>query len=133
MTLPFLFQNYQLLLICLTVSSRKDLSIAPCFIGGFHFICRALAEVRFYNDGRVCYLQCLLSIESRESFLKYKMYGGYVVSDFACPNNRCWQVMCSLFPTPRPPHCGTFFLTYRLIVHILNGNHFISESTLWQK
>jgi len=27
--------NLQLLLICLTVSSKKDLSIAPCFIGVF--------------------------------------------------------------------------------------------------
>jgi len=30
-------EKYQLLLICLTLSSRKDLSIAPCFIGGFSF------------------------------------------------------------------------------------------------
>ena len=34
-------EKFQWLLICLTLSSRKDLSIAPCFIGGFHFICRA--------------------------------------------------------------------------------------------
>ena len=32
-----LFDNSRCLLICLTVSSRKDLSIAPCFIGGFSF------------------------------------------------------------------------------------------------
>ena len=36
MALPF-FCYYKYLLICLTVSSRKDLSIAPCFIGGFSF------------------------------------------------------------------------------------------------
>ena len=30
-----LFEDLRCLLICLTLSSRKDLSIAPCFIGGF--------------------------------------------------------------------------------------------------
>ena len=30
---------------------QKRLIHCPCFIGGFHFICRALAEVRSCNDG----------------------------------------------------------------------------------
>jgi len=37
MALLFLYQNYQYLLICLTVSSRKNYPIAPCFMGfSFH-------------------------------------------------------------------------------------------------
>jgi hypothetical protein len=39
----FIFTKCKFLLICLTVSSRKDLSIAPCFIGGFYFICREIS------------------------------------------------------------------------------------------
>ena len=38
------------LLICLTVSSRKDLSIAPCFIGGCSFHMQGLAEGEPYDD-----------------------------------------------------------------------------------
>jgi len=37
MALLFVFIDCECLLICLTLSSRKDLSIAPCFIGGFSF------------------------------------------------------------------------------------------------
>jgi hypothetical protein len=37
MVLPFLFSNYQFLLICLAVSSRKDPSIAPSFMWIFIF------------------------------------------------------------------------------------------------
>jgi hypothetical protein len=37
MALLFLIQNFQCLLICLTMSSRKDLSITPCFFGDFSF------------------------------------------------------------------------------------------------
>jgi len=33
----FAYDKATCLLICLTVSSRNDLSIAPCFIGGFSF------------------------------------------------------------------------------------------------
>ena len=32
----------------------------PLFYRVFNFICRALVEVKFYNAGRVSYLQCLL-------------------------------------------------------------------------
>jgi len=47
----FLFLNFQCLLICLTVSSRKDYPIAPCFIGGFHFICRTKShELAVYEN-----------------------------------------------------------------------------------
>jgi hypothetical protein len=46
-----LLLNLTFLLICLTVSSRKHLSIAPCFLGVFHFIYRALAEAGSCNDG----------------------------------------------------------------------------------
>jgi hypothetical protein len=59
MALPFLFSNYQCLLICLTLSSRKDLSITPCFIEGFSFHMQGTANCKD-----------LLFIESHESFLK---------------------------------------------------------------
>jgi hypothetical protein len=49
------------MLVCLTVSSKKDLSIAPCFIGGFSFHIQSIS-----------YFQCLLSIETHEPFLKYQ-------------------------------------------------------------
>jgi len=45
MGLPFLFPDCECLLICLTVSSRKNLSIAPDLSEVLHFIPRALAEV----------------------------------------------------------------------------------------
>jgi len=38
------------LLICLAVSSRKGLSIAPCFIGGFSFHMQGLTEGEPYDD-----------------------------------------------------------------------------------
>ena len=47
------------LLIFLTVSSRKDLSIAHSFIGGFSFHMQGISD-----------FQCLLYIYTRESFLK---------------------------------------------------------------
>jgi len=53
MVLPFLFSNYQFLLICLTVSSRKDLSIAPCFIGGFLFHMRGISDDDFCYQSSV--------------------------------------------------------------------------------
>jgi len=43
----------------MTVSSRKDLSIAPCFFGGFSFHMQGISNY-----------QLLLYIESRECFLK---------------------------------------------------------------
>ena len=44
-----------LLLICLTVSSRKNLSIAPVLSGVFHFICRAPPTVK------ICYQSTLVN------------------------------------------------------------------------
>jgi hypothetical protein len=32
------------------------------------------------------------------------MYGGYVVSDFACPNNRCWQDILNYILAPIDYH-----------------------------
>ena len=51
---------------------EKTIPLPPVSSRVFHFICRALAEVKFHNDSRVCYFQWLLSIESREWFLKYQ-------------------------------------------------------------
>lgn len=55
--------------MCLTLSSRRHKSLAPYFIGFLHFIYRALAELRCYNDCLACNFHCLLSIYTREWFL----------------------------------------------------------------
>jgi hypothetical protein len=56
---PALLSNSKFLLICLTVSSRKNLSNAPCFFGGFLFHLQGIANCKD-----------LLSIYSRDWFLK---------------------------------------------------------------
>ena len=59
MALPFFIENSQYLLICLTVSSRKNYTITPCFSGDFSFHIQGISDLRL-----------LLSINGCESFLK---------------------------------------------------------------
>ena len=72
MALLYIFKNCECLLICLKVSSRKNLSNAPCFIGGFSFHIQGISD-----------FQCLLSIYTHEPFLNYQ--------DVQCI---CWVRFC---------------------------------------
>ena len=55
------------MLICLTVSSRKDLSIAPVLSGHFHFICNALAN-----------FNCCYTSKFENDFQSVKMSSGHL-------------------------------------------------------
>jgi len=48
---------------------------------------------QYYTKGYSGTLHSIYTLKVVNRSWKYKIDTGYVVSDFACPNNRCWQAI----------------------------------------